>query len=166
MPELEIWTRDADHCLATWDSVYIQVWRYTALRQAVIEQRRIAEAFIATRPSRRISSIGIVESTSPPPGREAREEFARFFRQLAPYADESIVVPLGGGLRAAVIRGVGVALSAVAAEGLRFRFVETVARASQVVAPYLSADAGGAEALAAAIEQARLASADKAWRSP
>jgi hypothetical protein len=52
--------------------------------------------------------------------------------------------------------------------GLRFRFVDTVARAAELVAPHLSPEAGGASALEAAIEEARViantASADKAWR--
>ena len=168
MGELNVWKRDSDHCIVTWEHVLIQVWRYTPTRQAVLELEQIAAAFIAAQQSGRISSIGVVEPTSPSPNRHARAQFGRFFRAIAPHVDESIVVPLGGGLRGAVIRGVGVGLSSMTPGGLSFRFAGTVAQAAQLVAPYLSPEAGGAAALESAIEQARViantASADKAWR--
>jgi len=166
--ELNVWKRDTDHCVVTWERVLIQVWRYTPTRLAVIELEQIAAAFIAAQPSCRISSIDLIEATSPSPNRQARADLARFFRELAPHVDESIVVSLGGGLRGAVIRGVGVGLSSMTPGGLSFRFAGTVAQAAQLVAPYLSPEAGGAAALESAIEQARViantASADKAWR--
>lgn len=168
-PDLSILKRDADYCVATWDRVFIQVWRYTPTRRAVMEMQEMATAFVAAQPSGRISSVGIAEATSPSPNREARAEFARFFRAIAPHVDESIVVPLGGGMRGAVIRGVGVALSSMTPGGLRFRFVDNIARAAELAAPHLSPEASGARALEAALEEARViantASADKAWRS-
>ena len=167
MHELKVCTRDSDHCVATWGPVLIQVWRYTPTRQAVLQMVQVADMLIGAQPSRRIFSIGVVERTSPAPNREARDALVQFHRSLVPHVTELIVVPLGGPLRGAVIRGVGVALSSLTTGGLRFRFVDSTAGAAALVAPLLPAETGGAPALDAALQAARViantASADKPW---
>lgn len=165
--QVTICARDADHCVATSNALLIQIWRYTPTRAAVIEMRKIAETLIATTAPRRICSVSLIHPTSPSPSTEARSELARFYSSIAPHADELILVPLGGRLRGAAIRGVGVALSSMVPGGLPLRFAETVWRAAQLVAPHTPAHAGGAAGVQSAIEDARAAAddarADQTW---
>lgn len=138
--------RDKDHAVALWDNVLIQVWHFATTASAVSELDRVARAFIAQRGGP-ICSIAVVEKTSPPPKDEVRAQLARFYRELAPQMHEQIVVADGGGFRGALVRAVGVTLSTFAPRALPFRFVGSVAEATALVRPHLSAQSGGEAAL-------------------
>lgn len=156
MEEMKTWTHDTDHCVVTWDRALIHVWRYATTRPAVTDLDRVARAFLSEqKPGQKICSIGIVENTSPPPGEHVRSDLSRFFRELVPHLNAAIIVPEGGGFRAAMVRGVGVALSTLAPRSLPFTFADSVRSASNQVAPHLSPRAGGSLALEGVVEQAR-----------
>jgi hypothetical protein len=134
------WTTEAideDHCVATWDRLLIQIWRLEAPVDAVTRLHRIARAFMADR-SRRVSSLAIIEPTATPPSQSARAALSKFYREIAPDVGMAIVVPEGGGFRAAFVRGVGITLSTLAPRTLPFKFVGTVADASVLLGPHLS----------------------------
>lgn len=148
-------TLDKDHCVATWDRVLIQVWRYEATAKAIADLARVARSFIAeARVS--VSSIAVVERTSPPPSDVVRTDLSNFYREFAPKMNTAIVVAEGSGFRAAIVRGVGITLSTLAPGKLPFKFVGSVIQATGLIAPYLSAQAGGADNLQRAIDGVRV----------
>jgi len=150
------WAHDTDHCVVSWDRVLIHVWCHATTRDAIANLERYARAFIAEQPpGQKICSLGIVERTSPPPGDQVRSDLSRFFRELMPQLNAAIIVPEGGGFRAAMVRGVGVALSTLAPRSLPFTFADSIPSAAQRIAPFLSPRAGGAATLETVIEQAR-----------
>jgi hypothetical protein len=137
---------DKDHCVALWDNVLIQVWQFATTPTAVVELDTIARAFIAQLGGP-ICSIAVIERTSPPPKDDVRALLAKFYRELAPQMSQQIVVADGGGFRGAIVRAVGVTLSALAPRALPFRFVGSVPEATTLVRPHLSPRAGGEAAL-------------------
>ena len=134
--------QDKDHCIALWDNVLIQIWQFATTPTAVVALDTIARAFIADRGGP-ICSIAVVEKTSPPPKDQVRTLLAKFYRELAPQMSQQIVVADGSGFRGAMVRAVGVTLSALAPRALPFRFVGSIPEATALVAPYLSTHAGG-----------------------
>ncbi len=145
---------DKDHCVAVWDRVLIQVWQLATTASAVVELEKIARAYI-TEQKGPISSMAVVERTSPPPGDEVRSLLSRFYRELAPQMNQQIVVAEGGGFRGAIVRAVGVTLSTLSPGTLPFRFVGSVQEASSLIAPHLSRLAGGEPALRRVVEGIR-----------
>lgn len=151
---------NADYGVATWDRALIHVWRGPMTMEALSALERVAHTFIAEQPKgTKIVNISIVERSSPPPAEHIRKELSRFFRDLIPNANEAIIVPEGGGFRAAIVRGVGVALSTFAPRAIPFKFQESVRAAALTAAPHLSPGAGGALALEDAIERVRMKTA-------
>ena len=150
----EIKALDRDHCIALWDRVLIQVWHFSTTTRAVTALDTVTREFIA-RCDAPISSIAIVERTSPPPADDVRKLLAKFYREHAPRMKEQIVVADGGGFRSAMVRAVGVTLSALAPNALPFRFVGAVAEATKLVAPHLSSAAGGDAALRRVVDGVR-----------
>jgi hypothetical protein len=145
---------DKDHCVALWDNVLIQVWHFAATAAAVTELERIARSFILQRGGR-ICSVAVIERTSPPPKDDVRVLLAKFYRELAPQMSEQIVIADGGGFRGALVRAVGVTLSTFAPRALPFRFVGSVNEATALVAPHLSARAGGEKELQRVLREVR-----------
>ena len=148
-------TLDRDHCVATWDRVLIQVWRGAVTHEAVRDLERVAQTFLNEGGAKKISSVSLVERSSPAPTDEVRGELSKFYRELAPNAHEAIVVAEGSGFRGALVRGVGVTLSMLAPRALPFKFVGSIPEATAAIAPHLTASAGGASGLQAALEEVR-----------
>jgi len=148
---------DKDHCVALWDRVLIQIWHLATTASAVAQLEQIARGYIAQVNSP-ISSIAIVERSSPPPGDEVRALLSKFYRDLAPQMSQQIVVADGGGFRGAIVRAVGLTLSTLSPATLPFRFVGSVSEATALVAPFLSPKAGGEPALRRTLEDVREAS--------
>jgi hypothetical protein len=144
-PEWVIRAIDRDHCVAVWDRVLVQVWHLATTPAAVRQLNVIARALLAETCSP-ISSIAIVEPTSPPPDDAVRTLLSKFYRDLAPRMNEQLVVAAGGGFRGAIVRAVGLTLSTLAPRTLPFRFVGTLAEATALIAPHLSPAAAGGEA--------------------
>lgn len=145
---------DKDHCVALWDRVLIQIWHLATTASAVAQLEQIARGYISQLNSP-ISSIAIVERSSPPPGDEVRALLSKFYRDLAPQMSQQIVVADGGGFRGAIVRAVGLTLSTLSPATLPFRFVGSVSEATSLVAPFLSPKAGGEPALRRVVEGVR-----------
>jgi hypothetical protein len=134
--------------------VLVQVWHFATTASAVAQLDAIARAYIAQVKSP-ISSIALVERTSPPPGDEVRTLLSKFYRDLAPHMSQQIVVSDGGGFRGAIVRAVGLTLSTLSPNTLPFRFVGSIQEATTLVAPHLSASAGGEGTLRRIVEGIR-----------
>jgi hypothetical protein len=128
---------DKDHCVGLWDRVLIQVWHYKTTARAIAELTLVARKFTVEAQAP-ISSLAIIERTSPPPHDQDRKLLANFYREFAPTMAMQIVVADGGGFRAALVRAVGVTLSTLAPRALPFKFVGDVTDASALLAAHLS----------------------------
>lgn len=146
---------DADHTIATWDRVLIQIWRGSPTNPMIVEMAAITRQLIGRTQPDKICSISIVEPTSPPPKDETRRQLAAFFKDITPHSAELLIVNVGGGFRAALIRGVGLALSTLSPKSLPFRFVDSIPTAVELVSRHLSPLAGGPKALDEALQFAR-----------
>jgi hypothetical protein len=145
---------DSDYVFATWDRVLLHVWTGQATSVAVRELRRIAAAFIkeATHP---ICCVSTVEPSSPPPTDNVRKELSALYAELTRDSAHSLVIAEGGGFRGAIIRGVGLTLSALAPQKLPFKFVSSIHEASTIIEPHLSPTSGGAAGARAMIDRVR-----------
>lgn len=153
---LQIITRNRDHSLATWGPVVIDVWHGPV---TPAEHRKTADAcehVAASHPQGFF--ISVVERDSPPPDEAARTALAKWSRDTVPKLAASAIVAAGGGFRAAMVRGVGVALTALMPHRVPFKFFGTVEEACYYIAQKLPPEAGGAAALREAVENLRAAS--------
>ena len=142
------------YCIATWDRVLLQIWRLEVTNEAVENLRRIGRAFVLES-KQPVSSLSIVESTSPPPSDKLRGALSAFYRDLAAQMKEQIVVAEGSGFRSALVRSVGLALSAISPKTLPFKFVGGVEEAAVLIRPHLTPAAGGVAGLQQAIKDVR-----------
>lgn len=150
----KVLVNDPAYCLATWDRVLLQIWRLEVTAEALENLRRIGKAFVYESRDP-VSTLSIVESTSPAPSDKLRGALSSFYRDLAPQMKEQIVVAEGSGFRAALVRSVGLALSAVSPRSLPFKFVSGVEEAVTLIRPHLSESAGGVAGLQEAIKVVR-----------
>lgn len=151
-PEVKV--LDENHCIAIWHNVLIQVWRGSTTLKAVAKLSMISRDFMQRHPDP-ICSISVVERTSPPPDPEVRGKLAAFYKEHAPKMHVAVVVAEGGGFRNAIVRGVGLTLSAIAPRSLPFQFTGSVADGVKSIAPHLSRSARGAAGLESAISDVR-----------
>jgi hypothetical protein len=155
--KLSIRAVDANHGVATWERTLIQVWHGPGTPLALANVNEVARAFIAEVRSGPITSLYIVEPSSPPPSDVARRELATFSRELVPKMALAVIVAEGGGFRAALVRGVGIALTTLMPHRVPFKFVNEIEEALTLLAPHLSRSAGGVDGLREALGELRLA---------
>lgn len=153
---------DRNVALAIFDRVLLQVWRGEATPQAVQQLLAAGKELVARHQGVVCSSLSVVESTSPPPNDRVRPLLAACFRELAPHLVHQLFVAEGSGFRVAMVRGVGLAVSALAPSFLPFKFASSVSEAASTIAPTLSSQAGGAPALTGAVELLRQRLSDAA----
>jgi hypothetical protein len=142
------------YCFATWDRVLLSIWRLTATEPSFLELSRVARAFIAEE-SRPVSYLSIVEASAPPPPDAARQELAKFSRDIVPKMAAAVIVAEGGGFRSAFVRGVGITLTMLMPHKVPFKFASTVKEGAALIGPHLSPSSGGAEGLVRAIADLR-----------
>jgi hypothetical protein len=149
-------TIDHRHCVASWDRVLILLWRREATVEAVQSLLRVGRVFITENAGHLGSILSVIESQSPPPADSVRRQISVCYRELGPGMRYNIVVAEGGGFRAAIVRGVGLTVSAFAPSLLPFKFASSVDEAAAIIAPGLSPKAGGAAALKTAVISVRM----------
>jgi len=146
---------DRNHCVATWNRVLIQIWRGEATVEAAQRLVEVGHAFVAENTGHVCNALSIVESTSPPPGDKVRPLLTALFRELSPCTRHQMFVAEGSGFRSALVRGVGLAVSAIAPKLLPFKFASNVEEAALTIGPSLPPIAGGAAALKLAVDAVR-----------
>jgi hypothetical protein len=132
----------------------IQIWRKAVAPEAVIEMNWTAGRLLAQEGDP-VTCLFVVEPSSPPPNDGARKELARFSRDIVRRMALAVIVAEGGGFRAALVRGVGVALTTLIPHSVPFKFVNTVDDAVVLLKPHLSLAAGGATGLLHALAEMR-----------
>ena len=150
----EIKSLTADHCFAIWDRVLILIWRGEVTDEGVAQLTKTGASFTQSLDGT-LACLAIVEATSPPPRETVRKQLAAFHRGLGARMPAQIVLAEGSSFRAALVRSVGVALSAISPSSLPFKFAATFEEAAALIAPFLSASAGGAVGLGVAVRELR-----------
>ena len=150
----QICALEASHCFAIYDRVLLTIWRLEVTAEAVTDMRRIGKRLVADARGP-VCILSVIEQTSPAPGEKLRAAISAFYRELASSTKQQIILPEGSGFRVAMVRSVGVALSAIARGSLPFKFVSSVEEAAALISPHLSPSAGGAAGLLSAIDNVR-----------
>lgn len=145
---------DKAHIVGVYGSTLIQIWRGAVASEAAAQMNRIARALLDSK-SGAVSSLFVVERSSPPPGDEGRKEFAAFSRDLVSRMSIAVVVAEGGGFRGSLVRAVCVALTTLLPHTSKFKFVNDVALAGKLIEPHMAPGIGGAASLIAATDQLR-----------
>lgn len=145
---------DADHCLATWDRTFIQIWRRATSERAVGNMCAAARSFAAKHPEG-FNLLFIVEPASEIPGSAARAEFARCTKETVARATCAAVVPEGGSFRSALVRSIVVGLTTLLRQSFPYKFVDSLDAAIDLLGPHLSPAAGGRDALRRAVTDLR-----------
>jgi hypothetical protein len=135
---------DANHCVATWDNVLIQIWRSEVTIQAAAGLTELACDMLASRGSTPLGLAFVVEETSPPPTDQARVLMSAFFRNLSPNFTHRFVIAEGGSFRMALVRSVGVDLSNLGPQPIPFTYTNSIQQTAELIAPVLSPESGGA----------------------
>jgi hypothetical protein len=151
---LEVRSTTPHHCFATWDRVLVIIWRRDVTPEGLETLAKVGKAFVHSS-SAPVTSLTIVESTSPPPSDKVRGVMSAFYREVAPFMKDQIVVAEGSGFRSALVRSIGVALSAISPKSLPFKFVGGIDEAATLLQPHLTRSAGGAEGLKSALRELR-----------
>jgi hypothetical protein len=151
---LDILVVERGYCLATWDRVFLLIWRTEITVEAMKRLHKLGAEFVRTS-SYPVCTLSIVEPTSPPPRDQLRGQLAAFYRNIMRDAPQHVVVAEGGGFRGALVRSVGLALSAIAPKSLPFRFASGIEEAARLLRPHLSPASGGAVSLQQALEEMR-----------
>lgn len=145
----------ASHVVATWDRVFINIWRGEATPPAVTEMANVARSWMQELGGQRCGSLSIIESGAAPPDERARVLLSAFFREVSATMGQPLFVAEGSGFRIAWVRGVVLAVSALAPSLLPFKFAGTVLEAGTLLEPVLTPAAGGAAGLVQAVERCR-----------
>lgn len=141
------------YTVAVWEKTLIQIWRKDPTPDAIIKIARVGARLVAE--SNQATTISIVEGTSGPPNEATRAELAKFTRDSVSKMAGAVIVTEGSGFRSAVVRGVGVTLTALAPHKVPYKFVSSVAEGVAVLLPHLPASAGGGSGLRDAIDELR-----------
>ncbi len=144
---------DASHVVAVWEKTLITVWFKDPSPDSVARMARIGARLVAE--SKEATFLSVIEPTSGPPDDATRAELAKLTKDVVSKMAAAVIVTEGSGFRAAVVRGVGVALTVLAPHKVPFKFAATVSEAASILHPNLPMSAGGATGLRAAVEELR-----------
>lgn len=143
--------QDAD-IAAAWHNVLIHVQKGAAT-PASIPNLTAAAKWILLRHKTFVFLL-IVEVQAPPPDASARKQLMEFLNVYQDKMVRSIVIPEGGGFRAATVRGVGTAVSLLAPKSFAYSFCESVSDAATKIRDVLE-PLGGTAALIRVLDEIR-----------
>jgi hypothetical protein len=137
---------------AIWHNVLIHIQTGAATPASIPNLAAGAKSILLRH--RTFAFILVIEPQAPPPAHSIRKQLTDFLNEYQPKIIRAIVVPEGGGFRAATVRGVGTAVSLLAPKAFNFSFCETIGDAAMKIGPVIE-PLGGAAALSQVIEQIR-----------
>ncbi|MES1176141.1 MAG: hypothetical protein ABUL62_17600 [Myxococcales bacterium] len=146
--------QDSDFCLASWHDTLFCVYRGPASVEHVTVSSKHCRALIE-RTKGKATYLSIIERSSPAPSEEVRRVLAVWSRDVVTKMTAAVIVAEGGGFKNALVRGVGVALTALVPHKVPFKFSSTAAEGVQLLARYLPPEQGGAAELVLAVEEVR-----------
>lgn len=148
--------RDDDYVLASWQQIFVVVWRHDTTLQGVEALHRECRQFAAEH-ARGIGLLTIVSEKAPMPASAARHAVADFLAQGSTYIKCSAVLMEGTGFRAAAVRSVVTGLTMLAKQAYPHRVCslpDAVTLLSRTL-PAASGRAVNPTALHAAIDELR-----------
>lgn len=128
--------RDRAYCAARHDQTLIVVWRGETTVAAIQAITASCEELLAAADGP-ATYIAVLERTSPAPSEPVRRVLARWSREVVPGFACAVIVAEGGGFRAALVRGVGVALTALVPHRVPFVFAGSAREGVERLAPFL-----------------------------
>jgi hypothetical protein len=152
--DARIVAQDPDHCIAVWQQTVIHIWRGQPTVETVAKMVATCNDLISTGRAP-VTCLGIVERSSPPPEEPVRAALAQWSRDVVPKMVGAVFVAEGSGFRAALVRGVGLALTTLMPHRIPFKFVTNVDEAIDHLAPKLPVASGGAPVLRSVVERLR-----------
>jgi hypothetical protein len=145
---------DSNHCVATWHQTVVEIWRGPSSVEGAKIMVETCKKLIANGKGG-VTFIAILERTSPPPEQPVRAVLAQWSRDVVPQMAIATMVSEGSGFRAALVRGVGLALTTLVPHRVPFKFCSDVEEAVLKLAHAIPPRAGGAAGLRAALEKIR-----------
>jgi hypothetical protein len=139
---------------ATWHNVLVHIQRGPTSPRSV--PNLVAAASSILLKHRTFVFVLIVEPQATPPDPVARKQLTEFLGTFRDSLLRSIVIPEGDGFRAAIVRGVGTAVSLLAPKSFSFSFCESVVDACTKLREVLE-PVGGSPALVQVIAEIRAA---------
>jgi hypothetical protein len=146
--------QDRDYFVATWHRTVLTVFRGAPTVEQVTKITGVCKKLLANSQGD-TTYLSVIERTSPAPTEPVRRELAHWSRDVVTQMASAVIVPEGGGFRSAMVRGVGIALTALIPHKVPFRFPGTVEEAAQLLARFIPESAGGAAELLLAVAEAR-----------
>jgi hypothetical protein len=143
------------HAIATWNQTVIHVWRGAPTVENLQKMVDACEKLLAT--GQGVTTLSIIERGSPAPGELARHALAAWSRDVVPRMAGAVLVAEGSGFRSALVRGVGVALTALVPHKVPFKFCSDVDEALAELSHAIPSATGGIKALKLALDQVRAA---------
>lgn len=145
---------DGNHCVATWHQTVVEIWRGPSSVEGAKVMVETCKKLVANGKGG-VTFVAILERTSPPPEQPVRAVLAQWSRDVVPQMEIATMVSEGSGFRAALVRGVGLALTTLLPHAMPFKFCSDVEEAVLKLAPAIPARNGGAAGLRTAIEKIR-----------
>jgi hypothetical protein len=131
-------TRDANHVTATWDKLFMVVWKRNVTVMAAQTIRNQLKEFIAIVPGRRVALLTVVEQGAPLPSSDARAALANILRSCRDDLICSAVAMEGSGFVVAAQRAVAIGLSMVAKQPFPHRIFASPQQAGEFVAEHFN----------------------------
>jgi len=155
--------RDANACIGSWHETVFSVFRGAASVEHALTVSNHCRALIdrvnaatLVSPVRGAATyLSVIERSSPAPSEEVRRVLAAWSRDVVSKMAAAVIVAEGGGFKNALVRGVGVALTALAPHKVPFKFSGTTAEGVQLLSHFLPEESGGAAGLLLAVEEIR-----------
>jgi hypothetical protein len=152
--DARIVAQSPDICIAVWQQTVIHIWRGQPTVENVAKMVATCNELISSSRAP-VTCLGIVERSSPPPEEPVRAALAKWSRDVVPRMIGAVIVAEGSGFRAALVRGVGLALTTLMPHRIPFKFVSSVDDAIDHLAPKLPVASGGASVLRSVVEHLR-----------
>jgi hypothetical protein len=134
--DLRILVSGGSYCLARYDRTLIAIWRGVTTVAAIDTITAACQTLLAA-VGGGATYITVLERSSPAPGEAERAVLARWSREVVPAFASAVAVAEGGGFRAALIRCVVLALTALVPHRIPFRFTGSVSEGAELLAPFL-----------------------------
>jgi hypothetical protein len=107
-----VFVLEDNHCMATWRSFVIVIWRKDTTADAVKQLRDLLQKTSTT--TQAVCLLTIVEPNAPPPSSDVRDALAGVLGEFGKLIKYSAVAFEGSGFRAAMVRGVVTGLTMLA----------------------------------------------------
>ena len=162
--DAQIVAENVDYCLATWRQTVITLWVGPPTVDQVLRISAQCKLLLSNGKGP-VTYLSVIERSSPAPTEPVRKEFAVWSRDVVSKLAMAVMVAEGGGFRGALVRGVGIALTALVPHKVPFKFASSVEEGLDLMGHVLPSPGSAAE-LGEAIAELRRRWGASVGRSP